>query len=297
MAERSRFDAPKDSPVIYTGWSGYDIRKFSYTMASDMDKCGVYVKQSRIIGLEELERKAALEFGICMEEALKIFYTDDVAPEKIFDTEWGLRQDMALSYGKREGSWADLNRCGRLLWAEFHRLRKKKEIKLTNPEFSVVLPRDVDETWHEGSRLEYTADVISHPKKGGDVLVDVKTSAQSYPEFVQLDPQLRTGSLLSGIRNVAFLVFVKTRTPKIQYLPGYVTPELVEGVDSWLKEMYAKYRRKEFVMRAGIRFPNNQCTMCKMLPVCLGDKEEVERTLQIKQKKEVEESLAAMDEI
>jgi hypothetical protein len=65
------------------------------------------------------------------------------------------------------------------------------------------------------------------PIDGQQFLIDWKTTASRYPEepegLLSLDPQLICYSWISGIRDVALVVFVRKRFPEIQYLKTSIT--------------------------------------------------------------------------
>ena len=308
MAERDYYTAPPDSPVIYTGWSGFEIKKFSYSQAMAIAGCGLAFKLKRIGGWDTKADFGRLRFGDAIETAVRSYY-DGQDAVKVFAREWKQLKETPMVFGKREGSWFNMLDCGKELMRELDRVYKAKKIGLVDPEFQITYPLDENDTWYNGTQLEYRADGLSHPKHGKGrrtILVDIKTSANSYPDsadnpkfegIVALDNQLRTGALASGIPDVAFLVFVKTKNPKIQWLTGKVTEEYLEEVDSWLKAQYHKVLDREFQRRPGIRFPSDHCKMCDVLPVCLGNLPLAKETLHQKQKKDAADQFSAMDEL
>ena len=112
----------------------------------------------------------------------------------------------------------------------------------------------------------------------------MKTAASSYPEdpenypddptqrWLAMDPQLLTGCLVSGIRRVGFMVFVKTQKPKIQWLEATVPEDRIKEVDEWLHDQYDKLVAGKFYRRPGWRFPNTHCTFCDVSSACMGNK-------------------------
>lgn len=285
-------------PLLYKSWADFPVHRFSYSLASDIDQCGVKTKFSRFQGLAPRIESAALKFGICIEEAIRDHYQFFVDPVSAFKLKWKQYQNFDLKYSKTDGSWETLDSTGSYLMKQF--LHEKNDLPIANPEFGVILPRDLKQTWYNGTRLEYTADCISHTFEG-DLLIDFKTSGRAYTEkedalgYAALDPQLRTGALVSGIRNVAFIVFVKTKTPRIQVSYGTVTDFLVEQIDLWLKEQYHKLVEGRLHMRSGIRFPNEQCLNCDFLCKCLGREDIAARNLRQKESKEVEDMFGYLD--
>jgi hypothetical protein len=285
-------------PLLYRSWSDFPVHRFSYSIAKDIDECGVKTKFSRFQGLAPIVESAALKFGICIEEAVRDHYQFFVDPVAAFKLKWKQYEKFTLKYSKTDGNWETLNSIGAYLMKEF--LLQRNDLPIASPEFGVVLPKDLKQTWYNGTRLEYTADCISHTLEG-DFLFDFKTAGRSYPEkdetqgYAALDPQLRTGALVSGIRNVGFIVFVKTKSPRIQVSYGTVTDFLIEQIDLWLKEQYHKLIEGRLHMRTGVRFPNEQCLNCDFLPKCLGREDIAAQTLRQKESKETEDLLASLE--
>lgn len=286
-------------PMLYRSWSDFPVHNFSYSMAKDIDNCGLHTKYSRFQGLSVILESAAMKFGIAIEDSIRAHYVAGENPEKFFGLTWKQFQDQPLKYSKTDGNWETLNNVGKLLMRTF--LAQKKTLPIVKPEFSVYLPRDPKQVWYNGTRLEYIADCVSHPEEG-DILIDFKTSGRSYPMkeeargFPALDPQLRTGSLVSGIRRVCFVVFVKTKMPTIQVHFGDVTDFMLEQTDIWLREQYDKLVSGKLYARAGVRFPDEHCLNCDFLCKCLGREDVAELTLRQKQSKEVDALLATFDE-
>ena len=288
-----------DAPILYKSWSGHQVQKFSYSIAKDVSFCGEFVKISRFQGLAAILESAAMKFGICIEESIRSHYLLGTDLVDHFVHGWEPFKDVPMKYGKNDRDWDNLNRTGKNLMVLFD--EEKDQLPIVNPEFSVILPRNVEETWYKGTRLEYIADLISH-WPDGDILFDIKTSGQSYPDkpetegYAGLDPQLLTGALVSGIRKVAFLVLVKTREPKIQLHMANVTDRNLEKIDEWLMEQYDRLIERRLPMRTVFRFPDNHCTQCDYLQVCLGNTQRASEMLRQKTSGEVDNVVALLDE-
>jgi hypothetical protein len=266
------------SEPMFKNWSGHDQVDFSYSLASDLDKCGYYTKLTRIQGLSKKVESAAFKFGICIEQAVQSHYLAGSDPEKHFSDLWDAFSDVELDYSSRDGGWGGLLTKGRGLMREF--LKQKPGFPdMRQAKFQEKLRLD---GWMPRANLIYIADAIVGDGKDR-VLIDMKTAAASYPEdeesypsdpalrWLAMDPQLRTGCLVSGIRKVAFMVFVKNKEPKIQWLEATVSDELVADVDLWLKAQYQALIDKQFFRRAGWRFPSTQCSFCDVSSACMGN--------------------------
>jgi hypothetical protein len=285
-------------PSLYTSYSGHPINKFSYSMAKDIATCGFYVDLSRIQGWTQKFDNATMKLGQAVEKALQDYYLLGwESAQQSFEEAWEFWREKPLLY-KEKDNWGVLAVDGRKVIAEFVRVAPK--LPIGDPKFSVVVPEDMAAVWYNGTRLEGIIDCITdYSKKKNSFVVDIKCSGQRFPEqkgIAALDPQLQIYSLLTGIRKVALLNLVRyKREPLVQWIPGVVTDEHLEGVQAWLEEQYHKYLDRKLHRSTGIRFPHNHCTMCSMLPKCLGDDEGVAETLRRRDKEDTEKALEAMD--
>lgn len=295
---------PEGAPLLYRSWANYNVYNFTYSIAYDVDRCGQSTIYSRFQGLASTKRSAALEFGICCEESVVENLRIGGNPEQGFIARWMKLKDVQLDYSSRDDSWSHLFEIGKALMRQFLAKRDKPPFSdvLVNCEFGVVFPTETTKVWHNGTRLEYIADLVANPPSGR-ILLDLKTAASTYAEkegqegYCALDPQLVTGSLCSGIRRVGFIALVKTQTPKIDFVEGVVSDRALESTDQWLREQYDKIMNKRLFMRMGVRWPNDHCKMCDFLPKCLGDEETAARTLRKKQSKDTASQLVALDEL
>jgi len=94
-----------------------------------------------------------------------------------------------------------------------------------------------------------------------------------YPEKLEgllaLDLQLACYSWLTGEPEVAFVVFVRKRLPEIQYLRSSITEEQRREFGQLVEDTVAQIEAAQFLPRPGIRFPQNGCTSCPYLGLCL----------------------------
>src|SRR4030095_16516674 len=119
---------------------------------------------------------------------------------------------------------------------------------------------------------------------GKSCLLEWKTTSSRYPEqpdgLLALDPQLVCYSWMTGISEVAQVVFVRKRLVEIQYLKTAISDEqraeFGQLVENTIRQIEAGY----FLPHSGIRFPQNPCTSCPYVGLCLGKNELVQSTLQ-----------------
>lgn len=305
---------PEGAPLLYRSWANYPMYNFSYSLADDIDTCGEKTINKRFIGLTKKLESAAFKFGICCEESVVENLRLGSDPESVFASKWMKFKDIELEYSSRDVSWSRLLEVGKaLMRCYLHKKDKPPFVEiLSNVQFSLVLPEDQRAVWYNGTRLDYIADMVSSTPSGR-MIIDMKTAGSTFEEDVEtkgypaLDPQLQTGSLASGmtadgfkpelvIRRVGFIALIKTKTPNVEFVEGYVTDKMLESRDAWLREQYHKLLDRKLFMRTGVRWPKDHCKMCEYLPKCLGNQELVEKTLRVKQSKETAKQLLVLDE-
>src|SRR5438067_5004598 len=114
-------------------------------------------------------------------------------------------------------------------------------------------------------------------------LLEWKTTSSRYPEepdgLLALDPQLVCYSWMTGIAEVAEVVFVRKRLVEAQYLRTTITDEQREEFASLVQETVGQIESGRFLPHSGIRFPQNPCLSCSCLGLCLGRQDLVESRL------------------
>jgi hypothetical protein len=290
------------APLLYTSWASFEVTEFTYSQANDMAKCGMYSKLSRIEGWTDIHERATMQFGNCIEAGVRNYYMNGIDPVQSFADEWARRKKWNLEYNKKSGDWSEMDGLGRNLMTQLLASDGKitgddmQEHSLQGFTFNEKLTKP---DWYKGTPLVYIADAY----KPGEIVVDIKCLGQKFSDedkykgFVALDPQLRTGALVAGVRRVAFMNFIRAKTnPRIQWKEVTLTEELVTDVDLWLREQHDKLMARKFFRNAGIRFPNTTCTSCSMLPICVDNKPLVAETLRRKEGKDTEAEFASLDE-
>ena len=108
---------------------------------------------------------------------------------------------------------------------------------------------------------------------GRGCLLERKTTSARYSEqpdgLLALDPQLLSYSWITGISEVAQVVFVRKRLVEIQYLHTTITDEQRREFRD-LVHTIAQIESARFLPHSGIRFPQNPCSTCPYVGLCLG---------------------------
>src|SRR6266436_250279 len=114
-------------------------------------------------------------------------------------------------------------------------------------------------------------------------LIDWKTTTSRYPEcpegLLSLDPQLICYSWISGISEVALVVFVRKHAPEIQYLRASISEEQRQEFGRLVEGTIGQIEAAQFVSHSGIRFPQNGCLSCPHLGLCLNNQPLIDTNL------------------
>ena len=112
---------------------------------------------------------------------------------------------------------------------------------------------------------------------GTRCLLEWKTSSSRYPEepdgLLSLDPQLVCYSWMTGIAEVAQVVFVRKRLVEVQYLRTTITDEQRQEFGHLVESTIRRIESADFLPHSGIRFPQNPCSSCPYVGLCLGNQE------------------------
>ena len=118
---------------------------------------------------------------------------------------------------------------------------------------------------------------------GSQCLIDWKTTMSRYSEepvgLLSLDPQMICYSWISGIPDVAVVVFVRKSLSEIQYLKASITDEQRREYGHLVEATVGQIQSGQFPLHSGIRFPQNGCVSCPHLGLCLDRPELVAANL------------------
>jgi len=248
---------------------------YSYTQISQYLRCPRGYRHRYLDGWREKEKRAAMVFGRCFEKALAAFFLREDSAA-VLSKEWGAYGDAQLEY-KKGDSWDRMFHQGVQLLEQFARdnrvwvrqAQRNLQVKLINP-----LPKN-DEFLAYIDGIGYL--------DGSRCLLEWKTTTSRYPEepegMLALDPQLICYSWVTGIPDVALVVFIRKRIPEIQYLRTTITDEQRRDFGQLVEETTGRIGAGQFLPHSGIRFPQNGCTNCPFLGLCLANQELVDAKL------------------
>ena len=248
---------------------------FSYTQISHYLRCPRSYRYRYLDGWREKETRIGLAFGRCFEKALgALFHQED--PGAAFYQEWGVFRDTSFEYKKGE-SWDRLVRQAVQLLERFVQ-QDRVQIHAPQQNLQIKMVRSLS-----GGR-EFVAylDAIGE-LDGQHCVIDWKTTTSRYPEgpegLLSLDPQMVCYSWITGIPEVAFVVFVRKHQPEIQYLKATISDEQRREFGQLVEMTVGKITSGEFPSHSGIRFPQNSCLSCANLGLCINNQQLIDRNL------------------
>ncbi len=218
---------------LYVNSKGQPWRKHSYSAGNTFDQCPFKYYLQKIMGWKEVDNLARFEFGKAIEIAVQWHHEHDGkgALENFIETWMTHANNTKLRYTKTEKDWASCMKAGQ----EMIRLYVIRQPSLPIPlGGQVIFQREIAKEVFPGDpnygEIEDAGklDIISYvapdhpmlprlnwkPEYGPfrPVIVDIKAMATDFPDqygIAAYDTQLRRYSWLSGVRDVALLVFVK----------------------------------------------------------------------------------------
>jgi len=248
---------------------------YSYTQISQYLRCPRSYRYRYLDGWQEKDTRAAMVFGRCFETALGAYFRWD-DPSAVLFKEWSAFRDTPFEY-KKGDSW------DRLLHQGVHLLQKfaqddRVHVRRPKDNLQVKILRSLA---GDNEFVSYV-DALG-VLDGKDCLIDWKTTTSRYSEepegLLTLDPQLICYSWISGISDVALVVFVRKQLPEIQYLKASISEEQRLEFGRLVEATITQVEKAQFPAHSGIRFPQNACTSCSHLGLCLNDKNMVDVNL------------------
>jgi hypothetical protein len=226
-------------------------------------------------GWREKETRAAMVFGRCFEKALEAYFCGDDCGAVLF-REWGIYRDTPFEYKKGE-TWDRLVHQGIHLLERFAR---DNRIHIPQPKENLQIK--VTRDFPDGNDFVSYVDAVGE-LDGLRCLIDWKTTSSRYPEepagLLSLDPQLICYSWMTGIPDVAFVVFVRKHNPEIQYLKTSISEEQRSEFGRLVAATIGQIESAQFPSHSGIRFPQNGCVSCSHLGLCLGNQKLIDSNL------------------
>jgi CRISPR/Cas system-associated exonuclease Cas4 (RecB family) len=245
---------------------GDQVTTYSYTQISQYLTCPRRYRYRYLDGWKEKDTRAAILFGRAFEQALAAhFLRED--PVAVLFREWSACHNKSFQFSKG-ATWDLMLQQGIQLLERFcqddrisiRQPRRNLQVKVVRPVFG------------ENDFLAYV-DAIGQ-LDGTRCLLEWKTTSNRYPEepagLLALDPQLVCYSWMTGIAEVGQIVFVRKRLVEVQYLRTAITDEQRREYAQLVDDTIRRIQSAQFLPHSGIRFPQNPCSSCPYVGLCLG---------------------------
>jgi CRISPR/Cas system-associated exonuclease Cas4 (RecB family) len=248
---------------------------YSYTQISQYLTCPRRYRYRYLDGWKEKDTRPAMLFGRAFEQALgALFRRED--PGAVLFAEWSACQNQGLHYSNGD-SWDRMLRQGIMLLTRF----------CQDDRVQVVQPRrnlQIKFTRAIAGNNDFVAYIDAIGKLDGTrCLLEWKTSSARYPEephgLLALGPQLVCYSWMTGIAEVAQIVFVRKRLAEVQYLRTTISEERRQEFGQLVEGAIRRIESADFLPHSGIRFPQNPCSTCPYMGLCLGKQEIIDAAL------------------
>lgn len=247
---------------------------YSYTQISQYLTCPRRYRHRYLDGWKEKETRAAMLFGRAFELALGAYFRREDPGDVLF-REWSACKNQALQFSNHD-TWDRMLEQGVTLLIRFcqdDRVRVPKASQNLQIKFNRQIGKNEFVSYIDGiGELD-----------GKRSLLEWKTTSSRYPEepagLLALDPQLVCYSWMTGISEVAQIVFVRKRLVEIQYLRTTITEGQRQEFGHLVEETIRRIESAEFPPHSGIRFPQNPCSTCPYIGLCLGQQEIVSLNL------------------
>jgi CRISPR/Cas system-associated exonuclease Cas4 (RecB family) len=264
---------------------------YSYTQISQYLTCPRRYRHRYLDGWQEKDMRAAMRFGRAFEQALRAYFLKEDAAGALFK-EWAICQEQALRYSNGD-TWDRMLQQGIQLLDRFcqdDRVRIRQPRRNLQIKFNRPLSQKND----------FVAYVDAIGKVDGTrCLIEWKTTSSRYAEepdgLLGLDPQLVCYSWMTGTSEVAQVVFVRKRLVEVQYLRTTITDAQRQEFGQLVTDTISRIESAQFLPHSGIRFPQNPCSTCPYVGLCLGKQELV--NVATLERRSGAESLGWLDEL
>jgi PD-(D/E)XK nuclease superfamily len=248
---------------------------YSYTQISQYLTCPRKYRHRYLDGWQEKNRRAAMLFGRAFEQAIAALLQREDPAAVLFE-QWIPCKGMGLSYSGSD-TWDRMLQQGMQL---LERFAQDGRVRVRSPRTNQQI--QFSRPLRSGNNFVAYVDAIGE-LDGTPCFLEWKTTSARYPDepagIAALDPQLVCYSWMTDIDEVAQVVFVRKRLIEIQYLRATITEEQRQEFASLVDDTVRRIESGLFLPHSGIRFPQNPCTTCPFLGLCLDKRDLVEAGL------------------
>jgi len=238
---------------------------YSYTQISQYLTCPRKYRHRYLDGWQEKDTRAAMLFGRAFEQAVAaLFRRED--PAAVLFERWTPCKDMGLSYSGND-TWDRMLQQGVQL---LERFAQDGRVRIPQPgaHQQIQFTRRVNACSNFVAYVDAIGELDDTP-----CVLEWKTTSARYADeprgIAALDPQLVCYSWMTGVDEVAQVVFVRKRLVEVQYLRATITEEQRQEFATLVDDTVRRIESGLFLPHSGIRFPQNPCTTCPFLGLCL----------------------------
>ena len=248
---------------------------YSYTQISQYLTCPRKYRHRYLDGWQEKDTRAAMLFGRAFEQAVAaLFRRED--PAAVLFERWTRSKEMGLNYSGND-TWDRMLQQGIQL---LERFAQDGRVRIPGPRTH----QQVQFTRRVNTSNSFVAYVDAIGKLDNTpCVIEWKTTSARYPDepagISALDPQLVCYSWMTGMDEVAQVVFVRKRLVEVQYLRATITDEQRREFATLVDDTVRRIESGPFLPHRGIRFPQNPCTTCPFIGLCLDKRDLVEAGL------------------
>jgi len=189
--------------------------------------------------------------------------------------QWAPSKDLALVYSG-SSTWDSMLQQGVQL---LERFTQDGRVKIRRPRSH----QQIQFTRRLSAENSFVAFVDAIELDGTACVLEWKTSSARYPAepdgIAALDPQLICYSWMTGIEQVAQVVFIRKRLVEVQYLRATITDEQRQEFQTLVEDTVKRTEAGQFLPHSGVRFPQNPCSTCPFLGLCLDQRELIDAAL------------------
>jgi hypothetical protein len=238
---------------------------YSYSQINQYLSCPRAYRHRYLEGWKEKDTRANLVFGRAFEQALSAYFRRGDSGQRLHD-EWAKFRSTELDYGRGD-TWDSMLTQGVML---LERFCQENRVQIVNPESHVQV--------RISRRLSPQAEFVAYIDAIGELdgipsIIEWKTTSARYAEepmgLLALDPQLLCYSWMTSLAEVAMVVFVRKRSPEIQYFRTAISEEQRQQYGQLVEDTIQQIEAARFLPHSGIRFPNNGCVTCSFIGLCL----------------------------
>ena len=197
------------------------MMNYSYTQISQYLTCPRRYRHRYLDGWQEKDVRAAMLFGRCFEQAVAALFRHEDPTAVLFER-WAPCKNLELAYSGSD-TWDHMFRQGIQL---LERFTQDGRVQINQPHSHQQIR--FTRTLNSGNSFVAFVDAVGE-LDGTPCVLEWKTASARYPEepngIAALDPQLVCYSWMTGINDVAQVVFVRKRMVEVQYLRATITDQ------------------------------------------------------------------------